>query len=95
MQAMQLAPVPEAVWRTAVKEHTLGTKSPVQVHPNDKIYVGIVSATREDLYAGITDVFPEFGGDRRATPHATHACPGYEMAIGILLGVINGVMEPT
>jgi hypothetical protein len=95
MHAMQFDPVPEAVWRTAVKPHTLGTTNPVQVNPGDKIYVGIANATKEDLLAGDTDVFPVFGGNRNAAPHPQHACPGYEMAMGIMLGVINGMMEPT
>ncbi len=95
MQAMQGNPVPDAVWRTAVRDHTLGTKNPVQVKAGDKVFVSIVSATREDLDAGVTDVFPVFGGDRKPTPHPTHACPGYEAAIGVMLGFVNGLLEPT
>jgi hypothetical protein len=94
MQAMQGNPMPPSVWRTAVRAHTLGTNQPVQVNPDDKMYVNIASATREDLDAGITDAFPIFGGDRKATPHPTHACPGYEAAMGTMLGFINGLMEP-
>jgi hypothetical protein len=92
-QTMQMMPTPDAVWRTAVKQHTLGSKNPVQVHPGDKIYVSIIQAMQEDLRAGITDVCPVFGGDRSATPHPTHACPGFEMAMGILLGIIYAVVE--
>jgi len=95
IQAMQGNPMPPAVWRTAVRAHTLGTKNPVQVAPDDKMHISIVSATTEDLQAGITDVFPIFGGNRNATPHPTHACPGYHAAMGIMLGYINGLMEPT
>jgi hypothetical protein len=91
-QAMQFAPTPDSVWRTAIREHTLGTKNPVQVHPGDKIYIGIAKATQEDLRAGVTDVCPIFGGNRSATPHPTHACPGFEMAMGVLLGVVYGVV---
>lgn len=94
MEAMQGDPMPPAVWRTAVREHALGTNRPVTVHRGDKIHVNIDCATKEDLDAGVTDVFPVFGGDRRATPHPTHACPAYEAAIGIMLGVIFGMMEP-
>jgi hypothetical protein len=92
-EAMQMAPTPDAVWRTAVKEHTLGTKNPVQVRPGDKIYISILKATQEDLRAGITDVCPVFGGNRSATPHPIHACPGFEMAMGILLGIIYAVVN--
>jgi hypothetical protein len=92
-ETMQMMPTPDAVWRTAVKEHTLGTKDPVQVHPGDKVYISIIQAMQEDLRAGVTDVCPVFGGNRRATPHPTHACPGLEMAMGVLLGVIYGVVD--
>jgi hypothetical protein len=92
-ETMQMMPTPDAVWRTAVKEHTLGTINPVQVHPGDKIYISIIQAMQEDLGAGITDVCPVFGGNRRASPHPTHACPGFEMAMGVLLGITYAVVE--
>jgi hypothetical protein len=92
-ETMQMMPTPDAVWRTAVKEHTLGTINPVQVHPGDKIYISIIQAMQEDLRAGTTDVCPVFGGNRRAAPHPTHACPGFEMAMGVLLGITHAVVE--
>ncbi len=92
-QEMQMAPTPDAVWRTAVKAHTLGSKNPVQVNPGDKIYVSIIQAMQEDLRAGVTDVCPVFGGNRRAAPHPVHACPGLEMAMGILLGITYAVVD--
>jgi hypothetical protein len=92
-EAMQMAPTPDAVWRTAIKAHTLGTSNPVQVHAGDKIYVNILQATQGDLRSGVTDVCPVFGGNRRASPHPTHACPGFEMAMGVLLGTIYGVVN--
>jgi hypothetical protein len=92
-ETMQMMPTPDAVWRTAVKEHTLGTINPVQVNPGDKIYISIIQAMQEDLGAGITDVCPVFGGNRRASPHPTHACPGFEMAMGVLLGITYAVVE--
>jgi hypothetical protein len=92
-ETMQMMPTPDAVWRTAVKGHTLGTKNPVQVHPGDKIYISIIQAMQEDLRAGITDVCPVFGGNRSASPHPTHACPGFEMAMGVLLGITYAVVD--
>jgi hypothetical protein len=91
MQAMQRKPMPDAVWRTAVKKHKLGA---VDVNPGDKIYVNIAKATQADQQAGNTDVFPIFGGNRGARPHPQHACPGYAMAMGVMLGTLNGIMEP-
>jgi hypothetical protein len=95
MQSMQGNPVPPAVWRTAAKPHVLGTSPPVNVTVGEKVTISIIDATQEDLQAGINDVFPVFGGDRSASPHPTHACPGYKAAIGIMLGVLNGLLEPT
>ena len=92
-ETMQMTPTPDALWRLAVKEHTIGTTHPVQVHPGDKIYLSVVKATQEDLAAGITDVRPLFGGNRSLSPHPTHACPGFEMGFGILLGIVYGVVD--
>jgi hypothetical protein len=91
-ETMQMTPTPDALWRLAVKDHTIGTTHPVQVHPGDKIYLSVVKATQEDLRAGITDVRPLFGGNRSLSPHPTHACPGFEMGFGILLGVVYGIV---
>ena len=92
MQAMQGKPMPPEVWRTAVKDHSLGSEN---VKTGDRVIVHIANATAEDLGRGKTDVFPIFGGDRSTRNHPTHACPGYEAAIAIMLGVVNGLIEPT
>jgi hypothetical protein len=92
-QAMQMQPTPDFIWRTAKKDHTLGTKNPVEVKAGDKIYLSIVQATQSDLRAGSDDVCPIFGGDRSKTPHPMHACPGFEMGFGILLGIVYGVVD--
>jgi hypothetical protein len=92
-QAMQMQPTPDFIWRTARKDHTLGTKDPVQVKAGDKIYLSIVQATQSDLRIGSDDVCPVFGGDRSKSPHPIHACPGFEMGFGILLGITYAVVE--
>jgi hypothetical protein len=92
-QTMQMQPTPDWLWRLAKKDHTIGTKNPVQVHAGDKIYLSITQATQEELHAGGNDVCPLFGGDRSKSPHPTHACPGFEMGFGILLGIVYGVVD--
>jgi hypothetical protein len=92
-QTMQMQPTPDWLWRLAKKDHMLGTKNPVQVHADDKIYLSITQATQEELHAGGNDVCPLFGGDRSKSPHPTHACPGFEMGFGILLGIVYGVVD--
>ena len=92
-QAMQMQPTPDFIWRTAAKNHSLGSKDPVQVKAGDKIYLSIVQATQEELRAGGSSVCPIFGGDRTKSPHPIHSCPGFEMGFGILLGIVYGVVE--
>ncbi|TXL80430.1 hypothetical protein FHP25_05225 [Vineibacter terrae] len=89
MQAMQMRPTPGSVWRTAAADHLLNGE---KVSKGDRIHVSIESATQEDLRKGVTDVTPIFGGSRGREPHPTHACPGYRMGMGILLGIIAGAM---
>lgn len=91
IQAMQRRPMPDAVWRTAVKKHTLGA---VEVNPGDLIHINIMQATQADEKAGKTDVFPIFGGNRAENPHPQHACPGYALAMGVMLATVNALLEP-
>jgi len=88
-QAMQLRPSPELIWRKATRGHSLGGK---QVEPEDTIVVSVVSATQQCLADGKADVMPVFGGDR-SPGGPTHACPGYEAAMGVILGVLSALLE--
>lgn len=91
MRTMQTNPVPDAVWRTAVTQHRLGGHI---LNPGDRVRLDIAAATRRDLENSIVDITPVFGGTRDTQrPHPTHACPGYEMAIGVLLGVFSGLLD--
>ena len=90
MHAMQRDPMPPEVWRTARKAHTIAGK---EINPGDTVRVHIKAATNADLAAGKTDVFTVFGGDRSKTPHPTHACPGYEASMGIMLAYHFSLLE--
>lgn len=90
MRTMQFRPAPEVSWRTAVKDHKLGG---VKVRKGDRIAFSLVSATQEDLAAGVTEVATIFGGDRSSKPHPTHACPGQKIGMGVLLGMITALVE--
>lgn len=89
-RTLQLRPVPEVVWRTATKAHRLGS---VDVVEGDLVVVSIVSATHECLIDDDDDLYPIFGGKRDSESHPTHACPGYKMAMGVMLGVLAGLLE--
>jgi len=87
-----LRPVPELAWRTALERHSVG---PVEVHPGDRIVVSIVSATQECLINDDDGLYFIFGGNRSEKDHPTHACPGYNMAIGVMLGMLAGLLGST
>ncbi len=89
-RTLQLRPVPEVVWRIALKQHRLGT---VTIEEGETVVVGIVSAMQEARLDDVDDVYPVFGGNRGAKPHPLHACPGYAMAMGVMLGVVAGLLE--
>jgi Dyp-type peroxidase family len=87
-------PTPYQVWRRARIDHRLGE---VDVKAGDTLVVALGSATQQDpLRHHLV-----FGGDR-ADPNGPppHACPGYGMGMGVMLGVIAavldaGVLKPT
>lgn len=87
---MQLRPVPDVVWRTAEADDTFGD---VAIKAGDTIVLGLGSAAQEAREANAADCTPLFGGNRGVEPHPTHACPAYNMAMGVLLGIVTAVIE--
>lgn len=94
-QAMQLRPSPELVWRRAARAHELdlGSAGKVRIEQDDMVVVSAVSATQQCLAQGKSNVFPVFGGNRSQAPHPTHACPGYQAAMGVIAGVLAGLLD--
>ena len=90
MRSMQARPVPDVVWRTARVDHVLGN---VAVKAGQRVILGIVSSTHEDLQKGRSSIDAVFGGQRRSAGAPTHACPGRDMATAALLGVFTGLLE--
>lgn len=89
IRAMQWRPMPEVVWRVAKNNHRIGA---IEVQAGETVVISIVSATHELLARGASDVTPVFGGLRHA-PHPTHACPGYDAAMEVLLGIASAFLE--
>jgi Dyp-type peroxidase family len=85
---MLMRPTPAMVWRRARSAHRLGQ---VEVTVGDTLVVGIASATQQNP----GDHYPIFGGDRRdpVAPAPLHACPGYAMAMGVMLGITAALLE--
>jgi Dyp-type peroxidase family len=91
-RTLLLRPVPELVWRTAIADHFLG---PVEIHAGDRIVVSIVSGTQECLINDEHNLYLLFGGKRFGKGHPTHACPGYKIARGVMLGILAGLLGST
>ena len=93
-KTMQLRPAPELIWRTATGHGQIGDEP---VRPGDRVVLALVSATQQSLEASRPgdnpEIYPIFGGDRHETVHPTHACPGYQAAMGAMLGVISALLE--
>ena len=89
-EALQHDPIPHTIWRTAKSDAPLG---PVEVGAGDRIVLGLSSAMRQNLDKKSDDVPPVFGGQRAGDSHPTHACPAYEMAMGVLMGMLSGLLE--
>jgi Dyp-type peroxidase family len=91
LRAMQARPVPDMVYRTATQRACLGG---VDVEAGDRVVVLIGSVTQELAAKGCgRDVHPVFGRNRDTRPQPTHACPGYEMGLGVVLGLTTTLLE--
>jgi deferrochelatase/peroxidase EfeB len=90
--AMLAHPVPQLLHRTVTTARSLGG---VALKPGDRVVLGMSGITQDDGNQGRADipaVAVVFGGYRKAVEHPTHACPGYDIAMGTLLGLLSAVM---
>jgi Dyp-type peroxidase family len=87
---MRKAPVPEMIWREDPKHHSeAGAKT------TPKVVLGLAGVMQDES----ADPSLMFGGARAQTaaakagaPVTVHACPGYEMAIGVMLGMVSAIL---
>jgi lysophospholipase L1-like esterase len=92
--AMQLCAVPELLWRTAKASHTIGEgPNQVTVDPGDIVVPSAISAMQQNLQEGCPHLHNAFGGNRRAESHPTHACPGADPALAVMLGFFSALVE--
>jgi hypothetical protein len=81
-KAMRSDPVPGMLWRTATQGK----------HGEHKtVVLGMASALAEEQAPDVL-VFGRDSEDERSNT-TVHGCPGYRMAMGVLLGLIAGLMQ--
>jgi Dyp-type peroxidase family len=84
---MRRRPAPEMIWRTAVNGATLGGAAPTDA--DRRVVLGLASAVSDPA----SNHLVMFGGSRTGPDKTVHACPGYGMAIGVLLALLSGLFE--
>ncbi len=84
---MQANPIPSLLHRTAVRGGRIGD---VRFEAGRRVVISVYSAAQGQP-PDRTDVL--FGGDYGVGEAPVHACPGRNMAIGILLGMATAVLE--
>jgi len=93
-RGIQMRAAPELLWRTAAVDHTLGSGAhAVSVQVGDRIVAGLLSATQANWSRGGSDYFPVFGGNRKAPSAPTHACPGTDAALALMMGFFAALLE--
>ena len=90
-RAMQRAPVPEMIYRTATRDTTLGD---FPIMAGERVVVSIRGATMTQLQSGVERVDLVFGGEYHAGG-PVHACPARAMGMGAMLGILAAILSRT
>ncbi len=96
MRAARMRPMPQIIWRTALKPHRLGTPDihAVSVQKDERLVLALVSGSQQSLADGQDDGGLMFGGRRLpGQPHPTHACPGYSAGVEAMLGILAAILS--
>ncbi len=89
-RALQLRPVPDVIWRTSAKAQEIGG---LHVEPAETVVFGLASAAQQMLASGREDSARSMFGGVRRQGGATHACPGHDAAMAVLLGAMAGLVS--
>jgi deferrochelatase/peroxidase EfeB len=96
MRGMQLRALPDTLWRTrqvdAEGKGTLKGEGKARGPADDVVVIGTLSAAHARLERGAPGMETIFGGDRKASPHPTHACPGMHVAIAMIKGFLQALL---
>ena len=96
MRAARMRPMPQVIWRTALKAHQLGQpeKHAVTIQKDERVVLALVSGSQQSLADGQDDGGLMFGGRRLpGKAHPTHACPGYSAGVEAMLGILAAIIS--
>jgi cytochrome P450 len=86
VRTLQVQPFPYVLHRTALRKTKLGS---VEVEEGERVVLGLVSGTQDQ--PGRAEIL--LGGDYGTPGAPVHACPGWGMAYGMILGVVSTLLE--
>lgn len=94
VRGIQMRAAPELLWRTAAADHVMGSgEHAVCVQAGNRVVAGLLSATQANWAGGSHDFIAVFGGDRKAASAPTHACPGTDAALALMMGFFAALLE--
>ncbi len=105
IETMQKGPVPDLLHRTLTESREFPAASagasgcPIHLRRDARIVVSLASAAADQVAESAegrgerADPAILFGGAHGAPGAPLHACPGKEMALGVLLGAIAAILE--
>ncbi len=94
VRGIQMRAAPELLWRTAATDHVMGSgEHAVSVQAGDRVVAGLLSATQANWASGSQEYMAVFGGDRKAAYAPTHACPGTDAALALMIGFFTALLE--
>jgi hypothetical protein len=91
LRALQVRCSPDMLWRTVVRANDqIGGQA---LQADEVVVVSLISQAQEKLEQDQDAPYAVFGGNRRPGRHPTHACPGYQAAMGAMLGVLAALLS--
>lgn len=106
-RVMQRYPAPDMVWRTATRTHRLGrlkikkgeklfvgiVSATLEDHGNGGHDVYPIFGGNRCPKGGDRSTPPAGGYPANGQGHPTHACPGYNIAMGTMMGILTALLE--
>lgn len=88
LSTMSEKPVPYVIFRTAMSDGSSGLAA---ARKGDRVVLGLGSAVAADKDP--ESLMLMFGGQRQEPNETVHACPGYGLAMGVMLGSIAALLK--
>lgn len=94
IRGIQMRAAPELLWRTAAVDHAVGDgANAISVRAGERVVAGLMSATQCRWQQGSSEHHHVFGSAPVTAPLPTHACPGRQAAMALMVGFFAALLE--